>query len=61
MESIERYYYCPDYKKYVREYNGIFYVIENGKENIDMFYSRIWFSDIFSDDITKEEYYAKLD
>lgn len=56
-----RYYYCPDYKRYVKCEGGIFYVVNNdGNEEIDRFYDKILIGDIFTDDISKEEYYAQL-
>lgn len=60
MGEADKYYYCADYDKYVREKDGVFYVIKNGKEEPNMFYIDIWFDDIFADDISKEEYYAQL-
>lgn len=31
------YFYCPDYKKYVKCEKGIFYGIEDGKEKLMIF------------------------
>lgn len=54
------YYYCPDYKTYVKREGGMYYCIENGKEVFDDFYSMIDLGDIYTEDISKEEYYAQL-
>ncbi len=54
------YYYCEDYNKYVKCDWGIFYCIEDGKEIRNDFYSKILIGDIYTVDITKEEYYAQL-
>lgn len=56
----DKYYYCIDYDRYVRESKGIFYVIKNGIEEANMYYIGIWFNDIFTNDISKEEYYARI-
>lgn len=55
------YYYCPDYKKYVKSEGGMFYCIKYGKEIFNDFYSKILIGDIYTEDITEEEYYAQLD
>ncbi len=54
------YFYCPDYDRYVRCHNGVFYNIKNGKEEFNSFYSKILFGDIYYEDISKEEYYAQI-
>lgn len=54
------YFYCPDYKKYVKCEKGIFYCIENGKEIINDFYSKILIGSIYTEEITEEEYNAQL-
>lgn len=54
------YYYCPDYNKYVKREGGMYYCIENSKEIFDDFYCRIDLGDIYTEDISKEEYYAQL-
>ncbi|MBU0279349.1 MULTISPECIES: hypothetical protein [unclassified Gemella] len=54
------YYYCPDYKKYVKEKDGIYYKIEDKKEIPSNFYLKINIGSIFTEDITEEEYYAQL-
>lgn len=54
------YYYCEDYNSYVKNDNGIFYSIKNGKEILNDFYDKILIGGIFYDDITKEEYEAQL-
>ncbi|MGY3724604.1 hypothetical protein SAMN05421767_10572 [Granulicatella balaenopterae] len=54
------YYYCIDYDRYVKCEDGMFYVIKNGKEEFNDFYARIIFGDIWTRDITEEEYYAQL-
>ena len=55
-----QYFYCPDYKKYVKCHMGIFYSIDNGKEKQNDFYDKIFIGSIYTLDITKEEYYAQL-
>lgn len=55
------YYYCPDYKKYVKCEGGMFYCINDGKEVFNDFYSKIMLGFIYTEDITEEEYYAQLD
>lgn len=55
-----QYFYCPDYKKYVKCEKGIFYCIKDGKEIFNDFYSKILIGDIYTEDITKEDYYAQL-
>ena len=54
------YYYCPDYKKYVKREGGMYYCIKDGKEVFNDFYSKIDLGSIYTEDITKEEYYAQL-
>lgn len=55
-----QYFYCPDYKKYVKCKDGLFYCIQKGKEIYNDFYDKILIGDIYTEDITKEEYYAQL-
>ena len=54
------YYYCPDYKTYVKREGGMYYCIENGKEVFNDLYSIIDLGDIYTEDISKEEYYSQL-
>ena len=54
------YYYCPDYKKYVKCEGGMYYCIKDGKEVFNDFYSKIDLGSIYTENITKEEYYAQL-
>ena len=54
------YYYCPDYKTYVKREGGMYYCIENGKEVFNDLYSIIDLGDIYTEDISEEEYYAQL-
>ena len=56
-----QYFYCPDYKKYVKCENGIFYSIEkDGSEVQNSFYDKIFIGDIYTVDITGDEYNSKL-
>ena len=57
-----KYYYCPDYDKYVKRVNGAFYSIDdNGKEMFDhRRFCPILIGEIFTIDITKEEYEKHL-
>lgn len=56
------YYYCPDYDKYVKCLDGTFYSIDqNGEEEYDQRRFRpILIGEIFTIDITKEEYEKHL-
>lgn len=55
------YFYCPDYKKFVKcDKNGFFYSINDGKEVFNDFYSKILIGSIYTEDITEEEYNAQL-
>lgn len=54
------YYYCSDYKKFVKREGGMFFCIKSGKEIFDDFYSKIDLGSIYAENITKEEYYAQL-
>ncbi|MGP1598370.1 hypothetical protein [Peptoanaerobacter stomatis] len=55
-----QYFYCPDYKKYVKCHKGIFYNIKDGVEMQNDFYDKILIGDIYTEDITKEEYYKHM-
>ncbi|KXB64591.1 hypothetical protein HMPREF3181_01447 [Parvimonas sp. KA00067] len=55
-----QYFYCPDYKKYVKFEKGLFYCIENNKEIQNSFYDKILIGSIYTKDITKEKYYAQI-
>lgn len=55
------YYYCPDYDTYVKLDDGMPYRIRDGEEQFTPLYFDIWIGDIYTEDITKEEYYAALD
>ena len=56
------YYYCPDYKKYVKREGGIFYSIDDKKQEIidEESFMPILIGEIFTFDITKEEYEKHL-
>lgn len=56
------YYYCPDYGKYVKCLDGAFYSIDqDGKEEYDQRrFCPILIGEIFTIDITKEEYEKHL-
>lgn len=54
------YFYCPDYDAYVKCQDLIFYVIKNGKEVMNDFYSKILMSEIYYEDISEEKYKAQL-
>lgn len=56
----DQYFYCPDYDKYVHYHKGMFYSITKGVEVFNDFYSQILIGDIYTEDITQEEYNAKL-
>lgn len=55
-----QYFYCPDYKKFVKCHKGMFYCINNGKEVFNDFYSKILIGSIYTEDITEEEYNEQL-
>lgn len=55
-----QYFYCPDYDRYVHCYKGMFYCVKNKKEVFNDFYSKILIGDIYTEDITEEEYYAQI-
>ncbi len=56
-----QYFYCPDYKKYVKCDKGVFYSLEkNGKIKKNDFYLDILIGDIWVEDITEEEFNAQL-
>lgn len=54
------YYFCPDYNKYVKREGGMYYCINNGKEIFNDFYSQIDIGDIYTEDITEEQYNEQL-
>lgn len=54
------YYFCPDYNKYVKCEGGMYYCINNGKEVFNDFYSQIDIGDIYTEDITEEQYNEQL-
>ena len=54
------YYFCPDYNKYVKREGGMYYCINNGKEVFNDFYSQIDIGDIYTEDITEEQYNEQL-
>ena len=41
------YYYCPDYKKYVKREGEMYYCIKDGKEVFNDFYSKIDLGSIY--------------
>lgn len=55
------YWYCPDYRSYVKYERGAFYVIRDGKLVRDDFYDRILIGEIYTDEITEEEFSAHLE
>ena len=55
-----QYFYCPDYDKYVKCDRGIFYKIENGEIHQSDFYDKILIGDIYTEDITEDEFNAQL-
>ena len=61
MGDIVNYYYCPDYKKYVREDTGLFFAIEDGREEYAPTFLPIIMGKIFTRDITKEDYEKHLE
>lgn len=56
-----KYYYCPDYEKYVKCEGGMYYCIKNGVEIFNDFYSKIDLGSIYTQNISEEEYYANID
>ncbi|MCY3032563.1 hypothetical protein [Aerococcus urinae] len=60
FSSPTEYYYCPDYKKYVKREGGMFFCIEKGVERFNDFYSQIDLGEIYTEDISKEKYYDQL-
>lgn len=56
------YYYCPDYKRYAKREGGIFYSIDDKKQEIidEERFMPILIGEIFTIDITKEEYEEHL-
>lgn len=56
--SPTEYYYCPDYGKYVKREGGVFYSIDDSKQEVidEERFMLILIGDIFTIDITKEEY-----
>lgn len=56
----KQFFYCPDYKKYVKCDKGLFYKIENKKLVYSDFYSQILIGDIYTEDISEEEFNAQL-
>ena len=56
-----QYFFCPDYNKFVKCDRGVFYSIEkNGEEIQNSFYDKILLGDIYTIDISGEEYNVKL-
>lgn len=60
FKTLTKYYYCPDYKKYVKREGGMFFCINSGKEEFNDFYSKIDLGSIYAEDITEDEYNAQL-
>nr|DAK35273.1 MAG TPA: hypothetical protein [Caudoviricetes sp.]DAX74407.1 MAG TPA: hypothetical protein [Caudoviricetes sp.] len=60
FKTQTEYYFCPDYNKYVKREGGMFYCVENGKEVFNDFYSKILLGSIYTENITKEKYYAQV-
>lgn len=56
------YYYCLDYKRYVKREDGIFYSINDKRQEIidEERFMPILIGEIFTIDITKEEYEKHL-
>lgn len=60
FKTPTKYYYCPDYKKFVKREGGMFFCINEGKEHFNDFYSKIDLGTIYTEDITEDEYNAQL-
>ncbi|MBY0584089.1 hypothetical protein K5I04_01280 [Murdochiella sp. Marseille-P8839] len=58
--SPTEYYYCPDYGKYVKCEGGVFYSIDDRKQEVidEKRFKPILIGEIFTIDITREEYEA---
>lgn len=54
------YYFCPDYNIYAKREGGMYYWIKDGIEEPNHYLFRISLSEIYAEDISKEEYYAQL-
>ena len=57
----KRFYYLPDDKRYAKKEGGIYYWINDGKVEQHQTYIDIVFGDIYSIEISEEEFYEALE
>lgn len=57
---IIKYYYCPDFNKFVKYEDGEFFSIEDGRLKSNTFYDKMFLGDIHAIEINEEEFNAQL-
>ena len=54
------YWFCPEQNSSVMYSDGVFYSIKNGVSVEDRYYKKILIGEIYTEDISEEEYNAQL-
>lgn len=60
-DVVKKFYYLPDDKRYAKKEGGIYYWINDGKVEQHQTYIDIVFGDIYSIEISEEEFYEALE
>lgn len=60
-DVAEKFYYLPDDNRYAKEKGGFYYWIDEGKVEFHQNYIDIVFGDIYSIEISEEEFYEALE
>ena len=57
----DKFYYLPDDNRYAKEKGGFYYWIDEGKVEFHQNYIYILFGDIYTIEISEEEFYEALE